>query len=82
MTAAAKRQPVTTDDLYFAIDWLEAYEGGEDDSNVQAVQRLVAMLEGMIDKRQDKAIVRAVAKRAGVSLTEARRAYRQQQAQS
>lgn len=60
---------VSIDDLLFAQDWLETYDGAPDDENNAAAQRVAAWLQAEITRRENditfRRFCRAIAEKHG-----------------
>ena len=70
---------VSSDDLAFAVEWLDAYDAAPDDeANGAAAQRVIAWLNAEIDRRAKDAVIRDVARRKGVSTAFVRKAIARQ----
>ena len=64
---ALVNKPVSVSDLHYAIEWLlmnDAHE--EDDDEGWACIRVVRFLYAEIARREDRAVIRAAAKKLGV----------------
>lgn len=75
---------VSADDLAFAADWMDAYDGedmhGEPDDLAPAARRVAAWLRAEVARRENaiagRAAVREVATRTGMTPARAREALR------
>lgn len=71
---------VSIDDLGFAADWIEAYDGQEDDENNERAARLGAWLRVEIARREhdarERQVVRQVAAATGRSIADVKVAQR------
>lgn len=67
---------VTTDDLLLAIDWLESYESGEDDTVGESLARVGEWLENEVRRRAwaaaERSMIREVAAQNGVDPSDPR----------
>lgn len=74
------RSQTTTDDLLLAADWLETYDGGDDDENGERLAIVAQWLRTEAQRREEAATVRRIAAQATrkhgrkVTAAEARRA--------
>jgi hypothetical protein len=66
-----ERDPVTINDLAFAVEWLEAYEG-EAVEELGPVLRVAAWLRSEIARREERQAISKIAREARVSKAEAR----------
>lgn len=65
----------TIADLAFAVDWLEAYDAShEDDTNGGPRDRVVEWIKAEIERRETEALLRAAAKKHGVSVATVKKA--------
>jgi hypothetical protein len=64
---------VSIDDLLFAADWIEAYDGDEGDENNEASQRVGAWIRKEIDRRREEVEVTSLIHTAGIANTAANR---------
>jgi hypothetical protein len=71
---------VSADDLAFAADWLDAYDGADEDgtpdANDDAARRVAAWLRAEIERRAEDAAVRDLVKSTGAPPTRIRSALR------
>lgn len=73
---------VTADDLLFAADWIEAYDGAPDDANNAAAARVGAWLRAEVARREEDAAVERLMKSTGADRARARRVLREVRASS
>lgn len=71
---------VSIDDLAFAADWMDTYDGRDEDGtlsdNDKAAQRVVVWLVAEIARRHEDAAVRDLVKKTGATPAAARAALR------